>query len=232
MDSLPLQRDPKVTDAWIDELFNEFEVDKSSYMDDTEWEKLVESLGTRVEGRARMTAKCQSLETSDGAEYGRRVENERAEQTTAANVMIDTARIQQLKLELLSVKAEKLSALSSHAEAMSELATLREQHVAELDSMRLSQDEQSVAAEGALRSELAELQSSHAAAHAGMANLVKEHEARMLSQEQMQNDHVSSLEAELESLRSEKLSALSSHTEAINEVATLREQHVAELDSM
>eukprot|EP01043_Picozoa_sp_COSAG02_P066853 COSAG02_NODE_10540_length_1918_cov_2.516218_3_plen_128_part_00 len=65
------ERDANVTDAWIDELFNEFEVDKSSYMDDTEWEKLIESLGTRVEGRARMTAKCQSLETSDGAEYAR-----------------------------------------------------------------------------------------------------------------------------------------------------------------
>ncbi len=118
----------------------------------------------------------------------------------------------------------------------------RQQHIAESTRPKLSVDIGSPEIRRlCLRvGSVTQMQSSHAAKQeavscasgVAMSNVINEHEARILPQEQMQKDHrdpVPSLEAELESLEAEKLPALSSHAEAMSEIATLRNKHVAEL---
>ena len=45
---LQLLRKPEVTDEWIDGLFDEFDTDRSGFIDDTEWDNLVKVLEVRA----------------------------------------------------------------------------------------------------------------------------------------------------------------------------------------
>ena len=112
-----------------------------------------------------------------------------------------------------SVKTTQSSVSSLYAQATSEIARLREEHVAELESMHARYESESAAREGVLQTEIEALRASQVAERvlasdtsaAQLAQATEQQRTAAMEWEAQirgeHRDHVSSLEAEIESLR-------------------------------